>query len=135
MANVSRNRRTLLSRGKTYVLRTTEKGVIAVAPGYAAGTQRLAGDPMGVSTLSVDGILLGSEVRLFTADGTEIQGGVESSVSSSMVFNYSFYSSPRQGFLVVIKPGYRLLRIPFQLYKTVLSYSVLQTLDPAYIPD
>lgn len=89
---------------------------------------------MGVSSLTVDGFLPGSEVRLFNASGVELPGGVESAASSQMVFQFNFYTQPVQGYLVILNPGYRLLRIPLQLYKSPLSYTVLPSIDPSYIP-
>lgn len=91
-------------------------------------------DAIGQSTLTISNLLIGSEVRLFMTDGTEIAGGTESCSSSTLVFTYSVYNTPTQVYLVVMLPGYHPLRIPFQLNQNAISYTAYQVSDPNYLP-
>lgn len=97
--------------------------------------QLLPTDPQGISTLTASNILPGSEVRLFFDDNSEIAGGIESlSGTDTVVFQYNYYTIAKLAYLVILLPGYHPLRMPFQLNKTALTYTVYQIPDPNYLP-
>lgn len=91
------------------------------------------GDPLGISTLNVTGILTGSEVRLYDGSGNEFSGGVESASSSNLSFTYNYYSGMVQyAYLVILLAGYHPRRIPVSLVRTEGTMNIQMQPDGAY---
>lgn len=110
------------------------RGPFKMAAGVPIQQQRFSTDAIGASTVTVSGVLLGSEIRLFLADGSENSGGIESTLNTSnVVFTYNVYTIPTQAYLVILLPGYHPMRVPLQLSSNPINYTAYQTADPAYI--
>lgn len=90
-------------------------------------------NPLDTNTLTLTGLVAGSEVRCYegTDPLTSVEiGGTESSVGSSFSFSHS--SGGKDGYIVVLAMGYQPIRIPYTFKASDESILIQPVIDRNY---
>lgn len=108
-------------------------GSRAVYPGAGIGTLRLPTDPIGTTTVTFDGVNVGSEIRVYLPDGTEA-AGIES-CAVDQVLSWSVYAPGSANNTVTVRivhPTYKIKEFDYTASTGAVSLPVQQEIDKWY---
>ena len=96
------------------------------------GRLRLPSDPIGIAEVTFAGVVAGSEIRCFRADGSEA-GGVESAVANQ-VLSWGVYADAAQNAVTirVIHPAFKIREFTYTAQVGAQSIPVQQEPDKWY---
>ena len=102
----------------------------------AAGSfsvQKLATDPISVTSVTFDGVVAGSEIHVYLPDGTEV-AGVESCVAKQSL-SWPVYAAGNPNndvFITIIKRGLRWMKFAYTSKIGAQSIPIFQSPDLGY---
>lgn len=108
-------------------------GSRAVYPGAGIGTLRLPTDPIGTTTVTFDGVNVGSEIRVYLPDGTEA-AGIES-CAVDQVLSWSVYAPGSANNTVTVRivhPTYKIKEFDYTASTGAVSLPIQQEIDKWY---
>lgn len=117
-----------------------EVGLRSVSPaGHQYGIQRLPTDPVGTTTVTFSGVVVGSEIRVYLPDGPNGAAGTEVAGLDSCVENqqlsWAVYApgSPNNNVWVhILKRGLRWQKFPYTSKAGAQSIPIFQNTDLGY---
>lgn len=93
--------------------------------------QILPTDPIATRTLTLNNILVNSEVFLLDANGNTL-ASADPITTTTFTANYSVYNPQTSGFYVIMLPGYKYIRAPIAFSLSAPTISIYQQVDAAY---
>ena len=101
--------------------------------GPVIGRMRLPNDPVGMTTVTFDGVLAGCEIRIYDPDLNEVAGIESCADNQLLVWPVYASGSPRNNLRVkIINVAYRIKDFPYQARVGEQSISVQMEPDDWY---
>lgn len=119
--------------------RLTGVGSTPTQPGAVFGKLRLPSDPIGTTTVTFDGVVAGSEIRVYLPDGPSGSAGTEvaglDSCAAQQQLTWPVYaagSSNNTVWVHIIKRGLRWMKFPFASKIGAQTLPIFQSTDLGY---
>ncbi len=111
----------------------TTRGRYVLGCGQAVSLQRLASDSTGTIVCTFQGVIAGSEIRVFDTSGTEL-AGVETCDADHVLTwpTYAYGSSGNNVRVKVVNMLYKIKDLPYTAASGAQSLPIQQELDPWY---